>query len=212
MTGPAKDKANGISIHAPREGSDQRAARRRLMPIEISIHAPREGSDNGTFPHALSCLYFYPRSPRGERRFRSSAGLLPQNFYPRSPRGERHAFVQKGKWQKNFYPRSPRGERQGPGWKPGLFRKISIHAPREGSDEEVPVINKITGISIHAPREGSDQNSAPKRSAKTNFYPRSPRGERHRFRGGLKKWVKISIHAPREGSDPVQHQYERGTV
>ena len=35
---------SGISIHAPREGSDQRSRLGRHN-LRISIHAPREGSD-----------------------------------------------------------------------------------------------------------------------------------------------------------------------
>ena len=34
----------GISIHAPREGSDNRKVKRNTL-TKISIHAPREGSD-----------------------------------------------------------------------------------------------------------------------------------------------------------------------
>ena len=34
--------------------------------------------------------------------------------------------------------------------------KISIHAPREGSDQEVETEPPKNAISIHAPREGSD--------------------------------------------------------
>ncbi len=85
-----------------------------------------------------------------------------------------------------------------------ILSKISIHAPREGSDNALPfrayalIIFQSTlpargatfpivahrknhGISIHAPREGSDGESC----------------GLHR-RGGL-----ISIHAPREGSDSI---------
>ena len=55
-----------------------------------------------------------------------------------------------------FYPRSPRGERQ-LGYLPGeTLEQISIHAPREGSDN-------IAAID-------TDQT--------VDFYPRSPRGER----------------------------------
>ena len=35
----------GISIHAPREGSDVVFVSQALADILISIHAPREGSD-----------------------------------------------------------------------------------------------------------------------------------------------------------------------
>ena len=34
--------------------------------------------------------------------------------------------------------------------------KISIHAPRKGSDEVVGDIRPVNDISIHAPRKGSD--------------------------------------------------------
>ena len=56
--------------------------------------------------------------------------------------------------------------------------EISIHAPREGSDQIKRKQNNKKQISIHAPREGSDTQSA-KKPTKTD----------------------ISIHAPREGSD-----------
>ena len=58
--------------------------------------------------------------------------------------------------------------------------KISIHAPREGSDKRCPFPwRHPLPISIHAPREGSDP--APGLVALDQ--------------------AEISIHAPREGSD-----------
>ena len=61
---------NGISIHAPREGSD--LIQRVMLPIlkVISIHAPREGSDGWSAPTQTPHPHFYPRSPRGERRWK----------------------------------------------------------------------------------------------------------------------------------------------
>ena len=56
--------------------------------------------------------------------------------------------------------------------------RISIHAPREGSDSLPAGDCRMTTISIHAPREGSDWT----------LVSTSPR-------------YGISIHAPREGSD-----------
>ena len=62
---------------------------------------------------------------------------------------------------------------------PNVLVRISIHAPREGSDGSVCVIvDSILSISIHAPREGSDDEVEARVSQ-----------------------IKISIHAPREGSD-----------
>ena len=55
-------KGGSISIHAPREVSDQ-ADREGRCVVQISIHAPREGSDS----HGSSTIYarcnFNPRSP-----------------------------------------------------------------------------------------------------------------------------------------------------
>ena len=39
------ERSAGISIHAPRVGSDGPPVLRHLPPSEISIHAPRVGSD-----------------------------------------------------------------------------------------------------------------------------------------------------------------------
>ena len=57
--------------------------------------------------------------------------------------------------------------------------RISIHAPREGSDPSAALLGLGLHISIHAPREGSDGSRA------VGF-----------------QCLAISIHAPREGSDP----------
>ena len=55
---------------------------------------------------------------------------------------------------------------------------ISIHAPREGSDFSQSMLDLISSISIHAPREGSDQPGITASGHSSDFYPRSPRGER----------------------------------
>ena len=55
---------------------------------------------------------------------------------------------------------------------------ISIHAPREGSDEVMAGLWGNDEISIHAPREGSDLELEVYVDIISDFYPRSPRGER----------------------------------
>ena len=168
-----------ISIHAPREGSDGRGLQLRRGPDGISIHAPREGSDTKPIRHADLRQHFYPRSPRGERhltidrvsnngkflstlpaRGATRSGTPAQgwrfHFYPRSPRGERRSNVTGNNTQMDFYPRSPRGERQFAGYAYMVGYKISIHAPREGSDYVL-----VCHVDV-----------------RRNFYPRSPRGER----------------------------------
>ena len=57
----------------------------------------------------------------------------------------------------NFNPRTPRGVRRREAWKQGAAKAISIHAPREGCDAQLPSPLHLKGlISIHAPREGCD--------------------------------------------------------
>ena len=146
---------------------------------------------------------FYPRSPRGERRSAGRKAPALAHFYPRSPRGERRSkssFFWAGilflstlpargatkvylnvALQGTFLSTLPaRGATDAQQGKKAGTKKISIHAPREGSDvdgDELALVQDV--ISIHAPREGSDAG-------------------RSRRRGPV---FCISIHAPREGSD-----------
>ena len=79
----------------------------------------------------------------------------------------------------DFYPRSPRGERLAQTSMDSLRCSISIHAPREGSDQvELQDFWLVKVISIHAPREGSDRLHGSNPTIGRYFYPRSPRGER----------------------------------
>ena len=102
----------------------------------ISIHAPREGSDDThALPNTLASPFLSTLPARGATPMPCKICSILGNFYPRSPRGERpSSFFASGLSGPYFYPRSPRGER--------LFLLllkhyhicISIHAPREGSD------------------------------------------------------------------------------
>ena len=105
--------------------------------LVISIHAPRTGSD----PQ-------HPQKSRGEWLFQST---LPA-------RGATRKIATSTNGGKNFNPRSPHGERQMRTIVLVDFYKISIHAPRTGSDQNgqrEPFARHH--ISIHAPRTGSDR-------------------------------------------------------
>ena len=83
-----------------------------------------------------------------------------------------------------------------------MVRSISIHAPREGSDDEKLVALDELIISIHAPREGSDadRRADPAHAAGISIHaPREGSDVGHVF--GVLVVTLISIHAPREGSD-----------
>ena len=84
-----------------------------LANLGISIHAPREGSDPRPSAAPADRTYFYPRSPRGERLTSFLGSGAGPYFYPRSPRGERPPRPSAAPVGRTyFYPRSPRGERQ----------------------------------------------------------------------------------------------------
>ena len=59
-----------------------------------------------------------------------------------------------------------------------VFHRISIHAPRGGSDWSPLRVRPLFVISIHAPRGGSDSSGDRARINCTDFNPRSPWGER----------------------------------
>ena len=87
-------------------------------------------------PDRITAGYFYPRSPRGERRRVWVSEDYYHDFYPRSPRGERlSATVWSVSYISYFYPRSPRGERLISYMCMYVKGFISIRAPREGSDK-----------------------------------------------------------------------------
>ena len=212
----------GISIHAPRGGSDHALWILFTPAAQISIHAPRGGSDMV----AVQCIGrmthdFNPRSPRGERLGHLVTLGLIQKISIHAPRGGSDGVY---RWSVNhrcryFNPRSPRGERRlfFPRATTSCF--ISIHAPRGGSDTDVGgQLNPTWVISIHAPRGGSDlleckkyahqsgfQSTLPAGGATIqqpqpegrihNFNPRSPRGERQqRLPKACGKLVQVPVN------------------
>ena len=61
-----------ISIHALREEGDLQIPRSSIRPSHISIHALREEGDYPSFDKMTQKQNFYPRPPRGGRRFFTS--------------------------------------------------------------------------------------------------------------------------------------------
>ena len=146
------------------------------------------------------------------------------NFNPRSPCGERHRIHLATGSTAAFQSTLPVWGATGAGRCRGQGRKISIHAPRVGSDR----INVAISILLchFNPRSpcGERPMSKSSRTFLQYFNPRSPCGERprkqgqrqgaHRFQSTLPVWgatrkqtgqrreLQISIHAPRVGSDP----------
>ena len=125
--------------------------------VTISIHALLAESDPPALLLSNWASYFYPRSPCGERRRCAWLHLSPINFYPRSPCGERQFVARLYMYRSN----------------------ISIHALLAESDKVV--VNKS-----HKPHGFLSTLSLRRatlalpvqRRISSNFYPRSPCGER----------------------------------
>ena len=115
-------------------GSDQALADLPVT-IEISIHAPRMGSDSARFQKSsrFGC-HFNPRSPHGERQQRRRRAVRTCAFQSTLPAWGATFPRCTIKRFPYFNPRSPHGER--PMRPPSVCwnLRISIHAPRMGSD------------------------------------------------------------------------------
>ena len=148
-----------------------------------------------------SRLYFYPRSPCGERPVVDNIVLVPGKFLStlslrRATIISQHSEPNSG----NFYPRSPCGERlmyaliladamlflSTLSLRRATARRasrqqpagISIHALLAESDAfDVLAVSALL-ISIHALLAESDTSSTVIVILRKNFYPRSPCGER----------------------------------
>ena len=173
-----------ISIHAPREGSDQQDGQ-DLNAVAISIHAPREGSDGTRHLRTWTLdRNFYPRSPRGERRVLKRHRKEAQNISIHAPReGSDQTLADPQHHQHHFYPRSPRGERPTTAFVLQWNSRFLSTLPARGATARGIRLNTGVLISIHAPREGSDFQGQAHFWLVQNFYPRSPRGERPGGRG-----------------------------
>ena len=149
-----------ISIHAPRGGSDPMLSRMTIAVLGFQSTLPAGGATGtGTGMRYLSVL-FQSTLPAGGATMWTLWWRFPNNvfqstlpaggatsyfqgrwkdgnlidFNPRSPRGERRGTGFRGRWKGNFNPRSPRGERLCAVEEKYAGKRISIHAPRGGSD------------------------------------------------------------------------------
>ena len=201
--------------------------RQRLIDAEatsnnVSIRAPRVGSDIPCTGTSFRKKRFNPRSPCGERPYRLPVLARRSGFNPRSPCGERRLTWPTSFSPTSFNPRSPCGERLFsahikaprrmfqsalPVWgathrarRARSSCRVSIRAPRVGSDpitfdmlpaDEVSIRAPRVGsddarlrqrqhreVSLRAPRVGSDYSNRLRRGFLRGFNPRSPCGER----------------------------------
>ena len=101
-----------ISIHASREGSDERASLHFLTSCPFQSTLPAREATKGDFENFLNFFYFNPRFPRGKRLCAICGKPLDSaNFNPRFPRGKRLNYPFFRMPAGDFNPRFPRGKR-----------------------------------------------------------------------------------------------------
>ena len=152
----AGSRASGGFLSTP---SARRATAERQdadPPAEISIHALREEGDVAFFPVAHHCHNFYPRPPRGGRRYVQEFAAWVRRFLS-TPSARRATFFSGGVFYWDEFLSTPSARRATPGLCP------DAQAGR---------------ISIHALREEGDQKGEPITIPLNDFYPRPPRGGR----------------------------------
>ena len=154
-----------------------------VMPPFLSTPSARRATST---PNSVRCCCtnFYPRPPRGGRHeLRLISGCRFLFLSTPSARRATHRCAGGLNVQADFYPRPPRGGRRSrldavpPA---GIF----LSTPSARRATLCRVLHRQAGrISIHALREEGDQGPRSEAGHRTDFYPRPPRGGRHRFSG-----------------------------
>ena len=124
---------------------------------------------------------FNPRAPCGARLRSHSPQVCSVGFNPRAPCGARLGCKVSNCSDSGFNPRAPCGARLPFGYAAGIFGwfqstrpvwgatlnqaypypsyLVSIHAPRVGRDDGLPLLIRNGKVSIHAPRVGRDEEN-----------------------------------------------------
>ena len=134
---PATPRWQAISIHAPRTGSDCSSVMASYSDLSFQSTLPARGATAAAAACLSWTLYFNPRSPHGERRLAIRRAFSRSYFNPRSPHGERRSR----RWRQ----KQPHG-------------KFQSTLPARGATRRFTSSQRTRRISIHAPRTGSDQD------------------------------------------------------
>ena len=165
-----------ISIHAPREGSDQFDHSQTFL-LPISIHAPREGSDVPAVCVGRGDMISIHAPREGSDREPDDGTALGKISI--------HA---------------PREGSDGNIPKPVGQALISIHAPREGSDDDKNHrAHQSRNFNPRSPR-GERLISAGTTVGLIDFNPRSPRGERPSLPPGDREAARFQSTLPARGA------------
>ena len=116
-----------------------------------------QGERHPAHRRSASPASFNPRSPQGERLHLAAGHLHDDGFNPRSPQGERPTPTgATGQITGGFNPRSPQGERLERIAR--LFVAFSFQSTLPAGGATLPKHGRALAarVSIHAPRRGSD--------------------------------------------------------
>ena len=171
-----------ISIHAPREGGDDRQAsetqrvdefqstppargatrRHELDPIpaNISIHAPARGATEAQRKELTAWVFQSTPPARGATRPLCRRSPADHHFNPRPPRGGRHRLR---RWS-------------------SMAAKFQSTPPARGATVLVAILVRELTFQSTPPARGATAGTAAHDPRSHNFNPRPPRGGR-RFPG-----------------------------
>ena len=192
---------------------------------------PARGATSAMGKCCRRSSYFNPRSPHGERRPHTISSRAPYTFQSTLPARGATAICWTSLWGWIFQSTLPARGATILRLRQHLRHRISIHAPRTGSD--VFVLSQLRRLRIFQstlpargatfsfrrvaqldldfnPRSPHGERLPPTcaRNLWRNFNPRSPHGERQ-DRAFLNRRIEISIHAPRTGSDDGRGRKKR---
>ena len=141
-------------------------------------------------------------SARRATVLRVAGSAVHQNFYPRPPRGGRPQSMLEGISPVLFLS-TPSARRATPcTTNHRSLCVISIHALREEGDMTGRLVDMSFSLFLSTPSARRATPSIAKSgNQRQNFYPRPPRGGRHKKRPKHRAPGRISIHALREEGD-----------
>ena len=138
-------------------GGATRRSRRSVHPRGISIHAPRGGSDTSMPGCPMPPRHFNPRSPWGERLPHVLLLLLQKIISIHAPRGGSDKISQiVVSILTIFQSTLPVGGATAPSWLTLCFMLFQSTLPVGGATIYMCQLTPTYNISIHAPRGGSD--------------------------------------------------------
>ena len=200
---PVGDVGCSISIHALREEGDSvyfqtvpssstflstPSARRATRPewcekilSGISIHALREEGDRSSSCTTHRPSDFYPRPPRGGRRYGYGKHKVWVIFLS-TPSARRATTILARSMQRGEFLSTPSARRATVRSVLSQSSRMDFYPrpPRGGRLPEIINEEEQLDISIHALREEGDESPRNERHLTGDFYPRPPRGGRRR--------------------------------